>query len=79
MSRTQLVWQFPDLTFNMILRRTCKQVAALLIAREDRSLPISDRIALRLHLAACQACPIFERQVLTLRNALRQWRNYSGD
>ncbi|TAM50127.1 MAG: zf-HC2 domain-containing protein [Burkholderiaceae bacterium] len=63
----------------MILRRTCKQVAALLIAREDRSLPISDRIALRLHLAACQACPIFERQVLTLRNALRQWRNYSGD
>ncbi len=63
----------------MILRRTCKQVAALLIAREDRSLPISDRIALRLHLAACQACPIFERQVLTLRNALRQWRNYSGN
>ncbi|MEO6972717.1 MAG: zf-HC2 domain-containing protein [Rhodoferax sp.] len=63
----------------MILRRTCKQVAALLIAREDRLLPISDRIALRLHLAACQACPIFERQVLTLRNALRQWRNYSGN
>jgi hypothetical protein len=63
----------------MILRRTCKQVAALLIAKEDRNLPIADRIALRLHLAACQACPIFERQVLTLRNALRQWRNYSGD
>jgi hypothetical protein len=63
----------------MILRRTCKQVAALLIAREDYSLPVSERIALRLHLAACRACPIFERQVLTLRNALRQWRNYSGD
>ena len=63
----------------MILRRTCKQVATLLIAKEDRNLPITDRIALRLHLAACQACPIFERQVLTLRNALRQWRNYSGD
>ncbi|HXE22257.1 MAG: zf-HC2 domain-containing protein [Burkholderiaceae bacterium] len=60
----------------MILRRTCKQVAALLIAREDRKLPVADRIALRLHLAACQACPIFERQILTVRNAMRQWRNY---
>ena len=38
-----------------------------------------ERIALRLHLAACTACPIFERQVLTLRNALRQWRNYSEE
>jgi len=61
----------------MILRRTCKQVAALLIAREDRALPVTERIALRLHLAACTACPIFERQLLTLRNALRQWRHYS--
>lgn len=59
-----------------VLRRTCKQVAALLIAREDRALPLIERIALRLHLAACQACPIFERQVLTMRNAMRQWRNY---
>lgn len=60
----------------MILRRTCKQVASLLIAREDRPLPLADRLALRLHLAACIACPKFERQVLTMRNALRQWRNY---
>lgn len=60
----------------MILRRTCKQVAALLIAREDRPLPLAERLALRLHLAACKACPRFERQVLTMRNALRQWRNY---
>lgn len=59
-----------------VLRRTCKQVAALLIAREDRALPLIERIALRLHLAACQACPIFERQLLTMRNAMRQWRNY---
>lgn len=61
----------------MILRRTCKQVVALLIAREDRALPVRERIALRFHLAACTACPIFERQLLTLRNALRQWRHYS--
>lgn len=60
----------------MFLRRNCKQVSALLIAREDRALPWVERLALRMHLAACKACPVFERQMLTMRNALRQWRNY---
>ena len=59
------------------LRRTCKEATALMIAREDRSLPWLDRVALRMHLAACRACPKFERQMLTMRNAMRQWRNYS--
>ena len=63
----------------MVLRRTCKEVSALLIAREDRPLPLADRVALRFHLAACKACPVFERQVLTMRNAMRQWRNYAED
>jgi hypothetical protein len=60
----------------MILRRTCKEVAALLVAREDRALPLVERVALRLHLAACNACPVFERQLLTVRNSLQSWRNY---
>ncbi|MEO5669630.1 MAG: zf-HC2 domain-containing protein [Ramlibacter sp.] len=63
----------------MILRRTCKEVSALLVAREDRDLPVVERIALRLHLAACGACPVFERQLLTMRNAMRQWRQYTGE
>ena len=58
----------------MLLRRTCKESAALLIAREDRPLSFGDRIALRLHMAACKTCPVFERQVLTMRNALSRWR-----
>ncbi len=57
----------------MILRRTCKQVAALLVAREDRPLGLADRVALRLHLMACDACPRFERQLLTMRQVLKQW------
>jgi hypothetical protein len=61
----------------MILRRTCKEVAALLVAREDRALPAIERVALRLHLAACGACPKFERQLLTMRNAFSRWRNYT--
>ncbi|MCI4440246.1 zf-HC2 domain-containing protein [Tibeticola sp.] len=61
----------------MPLKRTCREVAALVIAREDRALPWRERLALRLHMAACAACPRFERQVLTLRRALGAWRHYS--
>jgi hypothetical protein len=63
----------------MIMRRTCKEVAALLVAREDRDLPVVERVALRFHLAACKACPIFERQLLTMRNALKSWRLYTEE
>ena len=59
------------------LNRTCKEAAALLIAREDQSLPWADRLALRTHLMVCKACPRFEKQVLHMRNAMRQWRNYT--
>ena len=59
----------------MPLRRTCKEVSALLVAREDRALPLVERVALRFHLAACKACPVFERQLLTMRNAFQRWRH----
>ncbi len=60
----------------MPLNRTCKEVTALVIAREDRDLPLRERLAIRVHMAICETCPVFERQVLTMRHALRQWRNY---
>jgi hypothetical protein len=63
----------------MPLMRNCKEVTALVIAREDRDLSVLERAALRVHMAMCKACPGFERQVLTMRNAMKQWRNYSGD
>ena len=58
-------------------RRSCKEVTALVIAREDRALSWRDRMGLRLHMALCSPCPPFERQVLTLRNAMRQGRAHS--
>ncbi len=61
-----------------LLRRTCKQAAALVIAREDRALSIPDSIALKLHLLACKTCPKFENQVLTLRAGMKQWREDPG-
>jgi len=62
----------------MILRRTCKQATALLLAREDRALPAVERLALRIHLAACRACPVVERQLLTMRKAFASWRAASA-
>ena len=59
------------------MKLTCKQAAELMIAQEDRALPWSQRLALRFHLMICKACPKFQRQMLTMRNAMKQWRNYS--
>ncbi len=61
------------------LQRTCRDVAALLVAQEDRRLGLADRLALRLHQAVCEACPKFERQLLTMRNQMRRWRAYTGE
>jgi hypothetical protein len=60
------------------LKRSCKEITALVVAREDRHLGLADRLALRIHMTICDACPRFERQMLTLRNGLRAWRNYGG-
>ena len=62
----------------MILRRTCREAAALIVAREDRALSLPDRIALRLHLFACKACPRFEQQITTLNQGMKAWRNYTN-
>jgi len=60
-----------------ILRRTCREMTSLLIAREDRKLPWNDRLAMVFHLWACTACPKFEMQALITRERLKRWRNYS--
>ena len=61
------------------LNRTCREVAAILVAREDRNLGLADRVALRIHMVICDACPKFERQMLSMRNAMQQWRNYANN
>ena len=63
----------------MILRRTCREATALLVAREDRALSLPDRIALRIHLLACKACPRMANQIATLRLGMKAWRNYTNE
>ena len=60
-------------------RRTCRQVAALILAREDRALSFPERLAVHIHFRVCQACPLFEQQVLTMRRAMSNWRHYRED
>lgn len=64
---------------NLPLHRTCKEAAALLVAREDRVLGLADTVALRLHLLACKACPQFENQLRTMRLAMDRWRSHPDD
>lgn len=62
-----------------LLHRTCKEVTSLVIAREDRTLGWGDRMAVRMHMWVCATCPIFERQVSTMRSAMKQWRQDGSD
>ena len=63
----------------MFLRRTCREAAAIMVAREDRALSFGDRVALRLHLLACETCPLFARQLATMRHAFARWRQAGGE
>ena len=75
MSATQLVREPRNV--NYPFRRTCREVAGLILAREDRALNFPERLSIRIHFMVCKACPNFAQEVQTMRGALQQWRNYS--
>ncbi len=58
----------------MKIPNSCRDISGLLLAREDRSLSVGERLAVRVHILTCRACQRFEKQTLLLRGALRQWR-----
>ena len=60
-------------------RRTCRQVTELVLRAEDRALPWHERVAVRLHMRICLACPRFLKQVQLMRAAMGQWRRYAED
>ncbi len=59
--------------------RSCRDISALVLAREDRALDWYERVAIRVHFLICQACPRFQRQVRTLHEGLALWRSYRDD
>jgi len=58
------------------LFRNCREVTALVLAGEDRPLGLVERLAVRVHMQICEACPKFTRQVALMRQALPRWRAY---
>jgi predicted anti-sigma-YlaC factor YlaD len=49
---------------------SCKQVARLVSQGLDRKLGLTERVQLRVHLAICDGCTNFSRQVAFVREAL---------
>jgi len=59
--------------------RTCKEVTHLVLQAEDKALRLPDRLAVRLHMVVCRACPRFAQQVELMRKASARWRQYSEE
>jgi len=53
---------------------TCKEISRLVSQGLDRELGTFARWKLRIHLAACDACAQFDRQMRFLREAMRKYR-----
>ena len=57
---------------------SCKEAARLVSQGLDRRLPFGQRVALRVHLAICDGCTNFKRQMDFLRKAAARLGNESG-
>lgn len=51
---------------------SCKDVAHLVSASRDEDLSVTNKLQVRLHLLICRGCRRFDRQMHTLRLAMRQ-------
>jgi len=56
--------------------RTCREVAALISAREDRALSTAERVVLRAHALICRGCTRWEQQVRFMSRGMSAWKNY---
>jgi hypothetical protein len=53
---------------------SCKDVSHLVSERQERELGRFERWTLAMHLAVCDACAQFEKQMQFLREAMRRYR-----
>ena len=56
----------------------CKEASRLISQLQDRAPTRWERLRLRWHLAACDACTRFERQIALLRESMRRYRGQDG-
>jgi len=57
----------------MKLWLTCREATRLISDAQDRDLGALERVALRLHVAVCDACTRFAKQLGFLRRAVREY------
>ncbi|WP_277596146.1 zf-HC2 domain-containing protein [Roseateles puraquae] len=57
----------------------CREATQLTLQAEDRTLPLAERLAVRLHHQLCGNCRRFARQVELMRKASARWRQYSEE
>ena len=58
---------------------SCKQVSRLVSQGLDRELGFADRVRLRVHLAICDGCTNFSRQIAFLREAMAKLADQSPE
>ena len=58
----------------MKIRRTCRDVARLVLESQDRPLLGLETLSLRLHWLACGGCRRFRDQQQLMRQAMDRWR-----
>ena len=61
------------------LKITCREATQIILQGEDRRMPLSERLSLRLHHRICTNCRRFARQVELMREASARWRHYTED
>lgn len=61
------------------LKITCREATQITLQAEDRSVPLAERLSLRLHHRICSNCRRFNRQVQLMRQASARWRQYTQD
>ncbi|UCH20203.1 MAG: zf-HC2 domain-containing protein [Deltaproteobacteria bacterium] len=57
----------------------CKEVTRVVSESMDRTLPIHQRIFIRIHLLMCKYCSRFRSQLLLIRNLIRSEKMRAGD
>ena len=61
------------------LKITCREATQIILQAEDRSVPLAERLSLRLHHRICTNCRRFARQVQLMRQASARWRQYTEE
>ena len=61
------------------LKITCREATQITLQGEDRRMPLSERLSLRLHHRICTNCRRFYRQVELMRHASARWRQYTDE